>query len=439
MPRDSSGNYSKPPGTTAIPNTTIESAPYNALQDDMAEALTESLPRDGSAPMHGELDMGGQRIIGLGAPQSDTDAATFGSVDEAVAKFGLGVPEGPLLADFNDAGVPAGFYRWDASTANAPHSTGGGGAIKLNRDGGRALWIASRSAASNSAPQLFLKNTSGSAGDWGPWEEVYHTGNLPSDLVTEGRTLTAGDGLTGGGNLSANRSFAVDGTVVRTSRNLTAGDGLSGGGNLGSNRSFAVDSSVVRTSGNQTISGTKNFTGNLQTSGQAVVPANRSISAGDGLSGGGSLASNRSLAVDSSVVRTSRTISAGDGLSGGGNLSGNRSLAVDSSVVRTSRSISAGSGLSGGGNLSGNRTISINTNNDRGVGSYCLCEVNDDAVASGSTTPGSNLSLARGNANAEWGGSNTSPSGTWRNMALAVDQSPVIHGRRGFGLFMRVS
>lgn len=359
MPRDSSGNYSKPPGTTAIPNTTIESAPYNALQDDMADALTESLPRDGSAPMYGNLEMGGQRILGLGEPQNATDAATFGSVDEAVAKFGLGVDVGPLLSDFHDTSIPAGFYRWDSDSANAPGS-GGGGAIKLNRSSGRALWIASRSAgvSGQNSPQVFFKNTSNFVDDWGPWEEVYHTGNLPPDLVTEGRTLTAGDGLTGGGDLSANRSFAVDGTVVRTSRNLTAGDGLTGGGNLGSNRSFAVDSSVVRTSGNQTISGTKNFTGSLQTSGQAVVPANRSISAGDGLSGGGNLGGNRSFAVDSSVARygtnsgqvrtnsqndsrfalASRTISAGDGLSGGGTLAGNRSFAVDSSVVRTSGS-----------------------------------------------------------------------------------------------------
>ena len=40
---------------------------------------------------------------------------------------------------------------------------------------------------------------------------------------------------------------------------LTAGDGLSGGGDLSANLSFAVDATVVRTSGNQTIGGTKTF------------------------------------------------------------------------------------------------------------------------------------------------------------------------------------
>jgi len=46
---------------------------------------------------------------------------------------------------------------------------------------------------------------------------------------------------------------------VPTGRTLTAGDGLSGGGNLSQNRSFAVDSSVIRTSGTQTFTGTKTF------------------------------------------------------------------------------------------------------------------------------------------------------------------------------------
>jgi hypothetical protein len=52
--------------------------------------------------------------------------------------------------------------------------------------------------------------------------------------------------------------------AVRADRTLSAGDGLSGGGNLTSNRSFAVDGTVVRTSGNQTIGGTKTFTSSVE-------------------------------------------------------------------------------------------------------------------------------------------------------------------------------
>lgn len=47
--------------------------------------------------------------------------------------------------------------------------------------------------------------------------------------------------------------------AVPTSRTISAGDGLSGGGDLSANRTLSVDSTVVRTSGNQSISGIKHF------------------------------------------------------------------------------------------------------------------------------------------------------------------------------------
>lgn len=52
--------------------------------------------------------------------------------------------------------------------------------------------------------------------------------------------LTAGSGLSGGGDLTTDRSFAVDSTVVRTSRSITAGNGLSGGGTLAGNRTITL-------------------------------------------------------------------------------------------------------------------------------------------------------------------------------------------------------
>lgn len=44
MPRNGSGVYSKPAGTTAVPNTTIESAKYNQLLDDIAADLNTARP-----------------------------------------------------------------------------------------------------------------------------------------------------------------------------------------------------------------------------------------------------------------------------------------------------------------------------------------------------------------------------------------------------------
>lgn len=243
-------------------------------------------------------------------------------------------------------------------------------------------------------------------------------GNLPSNIVRTTRTISAGNGLTGGGDLSANRTLAVgqgDGITVATT-------------------SVGVDSTVVRTSGSQTLSGTKTFANILVANGinannnpiynvidptnthhvankqyvdttvAAVssdvstnyVPVVRQILTGNGLSGGGNLTTNRTLsvtasdgisvssagvAVDNTVVRTSRTITAGNGLTGGGDLSANRSVAVgagdgitvastsvgvDSTVVRTSGTQSIGGAktftsitLSGNMNAGNNNIINV--------------------------------------------------------------------------------
>lgn len=52
MPRNpSTGVYSKPAGTTPSVGQVIDPAPWNALTTDLGNEITNSLPRDGSAPM----------------------------------------------------------------------------------------------------------------------------------------------------------------------------------------------------------------------------------------------------------------------------------------------------------------------------------------------------------------------------------------------------
>lgn len=81
MPRNGSGNYSLPPVYLATPGTTVRSEQHNVPLQDIQQALTDSVPRNGSAPMTGNLPMGGRRVTGLGAPTAPTDAATKGYVD----------------------------------------------------------------------------------------------------------------------------------------------------------------------------------------------------------------------------------------------------------------------------------------------------------------------------------------------------------------------
>lgn len=61
---------------------------------------------------------------------------------------------------------------------------------------------------------------------------------------------------------------------ANSSVTITAGDGLTGGGDLTTNRTLAVDSTVVRTSGNQTINGLKTFGDSVIISGDLTVEGN---------------------------------------------------------------------------------------------------------------------------------------------------------------------
>lgn len=71
--------------------------------------------------------------------------------------------------------------------------------------------------------------------------------------VPTSRLLTAGAGLSGGGDLSADRTFSLDTASARnvdhSAVTLTASTGLTGGGDISASRSFAVDRSG--TDGNQ--------------------------------------------------------------------------------------------------------------------------------------------------------------------------------------------
>jgi hypothetical protein len=77
-----------------------------------------------------------------------------------------------------------------------------------------------------------------------------NAGSVTSGVYT-GRTLTAGSGLVGGGDLSADRTF-----------NIGQGDGI----NVSAD-SISVNSTVVRTTGTQSINGLKSFYNNVECGG----------------------------------------------------------------------------------------------------------------------------------------------------------------------------
>lgn len=215
--------------------------------------------------------------------------------------------------------------------------------------------------------------------------EFRSTSQVLSDIgaVPATRTVSAGDGLTGGGDLSANRTIsmgtpstlttsttnqatgtththaisiaAADIGAVPTSRTITAGTGLTGGGDLSANRTISLaDTAVTPGTYAPTAAQTATFTVDAQgritaaSSNTIDIAAGQVTSGSFGVSRGGtgltSLTTGNYIRAASSSTFEQRTPSQVLGDVGG---------------VPTTRTITAGTGLSGGGDLSADRTINL--------------------------------------------------------------------------------
>ncbi|MBS7811214.1 hypothetical protein [Roseococcus pinisoli] len=79
MPRDGTGTYVLP-GNDFIPGETIYAPEMNAKLLDIANALSQSVSKDGQTSMTGNLPLGGYRSTDLGNASAATDALTLGQV-----------------------------------------------------------------------------------------------------------------------------------------------------------------------------------------------------------------------------------------------------------------------------------------------------------------------------------------------------------------------
>ena len=82
MPRDSSGTYTLPDGYQAVTGELFVATQHNSPLEDIRDALTGSLARNGSGSMSAALDMNSNRIKNLADPTSDQDAVTKTYVDQ---------------------------------------------------------------------------------------------------------------------------------------------------------------------------------------------------------------------------------------------------------------------------------------------------------------------------------------------------------------------
>ena len=165
-----------------------------------------------------------------------------------------------------------------------------------------------RIAQWNGASWDFILPTEGFTA-WVADEDFWYTynGSWAVEFVPRSRTLTAGAGLTGGGDLEANRTFNVaahaDGSIVVNPDDIQVGilatDAQHGARGGGTQHALAVASGLAGF-----LSGAdKQIINDLSTT---YAPLTRNLTAGAGLTGGGTLAADRTFNVianaDGSIV-----------------------------------------------------------------------------------------------------------------------------------------
>jgi hypothetical protein len=135
MPRNGSGTYVRPQANY-VAGTLIQATAVNSDLNDMASALTASLPRDGQAAPTANLPMSGFRHTGAGNGVAATDYATFGQLQNrtnvSLKDFGA-VGDGTTndTAAVNTAealpsgviAVPAGRYSTTLTAYQATNQT----------------------------------------------------------------------------------------------------------------------------------------------------------------------------------------------------------------------------------------------------------------------------------------------------------------------------
>ena len=143
------------------------------------------------------------------------------STSDWLATDGNGGTRRARVADVANAGIPV---------ATTPQATAG------VDDFARMTSLKTRQAIEFYGPSLFATVAQGAKAD---------------TAVQPARSITAGAGLTGGGDLSANRTIALSAasqaaiaaaqTAVQPTVQIIAGTGLTGGGNLSANRTLSFD------------------------------------------------------------------------------------------------------------------------------------------------------------------------------------------------------
>lgn len=90
MPRNGSGTYAFPSNSfnPAVAGTQISPSVWNTSRDDLEEAVSESIARDGQTTVTANLPMAGFRHTGVGTAQARTDYAAASQITDGALVYG---------------------------------------------------------------------------------------------------------------------------------------------------------------------------------------------------------------------------------------------------------------------------------------------------------------------------------------------------------------
>lgn len=185
MPRDGSGVWSPPPGTTAVANEVIASTMWNALKDDIAADLNAPRPM-ASGGTGGTSASTARTNLGV-VPQASVTDGTAGRL-MTVGAFGLGGTDAVALPgdDLNLVTRTGVYVAVSGDDANVPGS-GYFTVWHMERDATRAAQVAIR----NNTAAIYYRTMDSST--WGAWRQIDGADVsilTPATTATEAVTVT---------------------------------------------------------------------------------------------------------------------------------------------------------------------------------------------------------------------------------------------------------